>query len=208
MALVTTVFLAETLIMLVLGYFVVLQQWQAVLIDVSLLSAITATAVYHFAFTPLSRQLAASEKARDEARSSAEELARASLAMSESQQRYLHLFENAPVGYLVVAEDGKVMEINQTAALLFGISKHRAVCCNIEAFLTSDEHDRWQLQLQKTLKIKRRKTIKLVLKRDDGSTFYGLLDCICETTAQAPKIHIAFTDISKENFTVFQELAD
>ncbi|MEI6970755.1 MAG: PAS domain-containing protein, partial [bacterium] len=52
-----------------------------------------------------------------------EELRRAQAALDQSHQRYLDLYDYAPVGYLTISEKGVVLEANLTAATLLSVPR-------------------------------------------------------------------------------------
>jgi PAS domain S-box-containing protein len=54
-----------------------------------------------------------------------EKLQFALAALEETRNRYAELFNNAPVGYLTLDRDGKICDINMTAANLFGHFRSR-----------------------------------------------------------------------------------
>jgi PAS domain-containing protein len=52
-----------------------------------------------------------------------DELQRAHVALEKSHDRYVNLYEFAPVGYLTLTREGLIAEINLTGASLLGIKR-------------------------------------------------------------------------------------
>jgi hypothetical protein len=47
--------------------------------------------------------------------------------LEASHNRYLNLYEFAPVGYLTLTPEGKIIEINLTAAALLGVERDNLI---------------------------------------------------------------------------------
>ena len=50
-----------------------------------------------------------------------DELRRVELELHESRDRYLNLYEYAPVGYFTLDKHSRILEVNLTGAVLLGI---------------------------------------------------------------------------------------
>ena len=72
----------------------------------------------------LESQLAELEVAYEELELQNEELQTTREALERQRHRYLHLFDEAPFGYLVTDQHGVVEEANRTAAAMIGIPQH------------------------------------------------------------------------------------
>jgi len=73
-----------------------------------------------------------------------EALRQAQLALEQSRDRYLDLYELAPVGYLTVDCSGVVIDANITAATLLGVDRGRLKNQRFDRFVAAAEVDRWQ----------------------------------------------------------------
>ncbi len=53
------------------------------------------------------------------------DLRRAQLDIEESRNRYIDLYEFAPIGYLTLTRDGTISEVNLTGAALLGMARKK-----------------------------------------------------------------------------------
>ena len=134
-----------------------------------------------------------------------EELQRTQAALQAAHDAYFDLFELAPVGYLTVNDAGLIMNANQTAARLLGVDRRRLLRQPFARWLADDTgRRRWQSVLRDLLAPSAGPdaapgvhNLELMLHRDDGSQFPGMLDGLCLAPAgQTPGLRLALTDVS------------
>ncbi len=127
-----------------------------------------------------------------------EELQHARAALEASHNRYLNLYEFAPVGYLTLTPEGKIIEINLTAAALLGVERSNLMNRHFAGLVAPKDSDRWHLLLKNILEHEgEQKNFELMLKRDD-SYFHARLDCLpVMTDDQTLVLRITLTDISE-----------
>ncbi|MDP1665580.1 MAG: EAL domain-containing protein [Methylobacter sp.] len=127
-----------------------------------------------------------------------EELQHARAALEASHNRYLNLYEFAPVGYLTLTPEGKIIEINLTAAALLGVQRSSLINHPFANLIAPQDSDRWYLLFKNALKHEgEQKNIELTIKRDD-SHFYARLDCLrVMSDDQSPMLRITLTDITE-----------
>jgi len=127
-----------------------------------------------------------------------EELQRARAALEASHNRYLNLYEFAPVGYLTLTREGKIVELNLTAAALLGAERNNLLNRHFAVLVAPKDSDRWYLLLKNALEREgEQKNFELMLKRGE-SYFHARLDCLPVMTAeQTPVLRITLTDISE-----------
>ncbi|MGZ5018185.1 MAG: sensor domain-containing protein [Methylobacter sp.] len=131
-----------------------------------------------------------------------EELQRARAALKASHNRYLNLYEFAPVGYLTLTLEGKIIEVNLTAAALFGIDRDYLINCPFAYLVSPEDSDYCYLLLKNAQKQKEeQKIIELMLKRGDGY-FHARLDCLSALADdQTPILRVTLTDITESKHT-------
>ena len=129
-----------------------------------------------------------------------EELRRAQIAVEEARDRYVDLYEFAPVGYVSISPGGAINEINLTGAAMLGMDRAKLINCHFSKFVTDLDKDRWYrlfVCMMKHLK-EQQHTFSLKMKRADGSQFYAHLNCLLKKALKAPPVlRIAVTDLTQ-----------
>jgi len=124
-----------------------------------------------------------------------DELRKAHVALEESRDRYIDLYDYAPVGYLLLTRDGLIEEINLTASKLLRESRRKLLTRHrrFAAFVIPTDADQWHLFFSGVMKHKERKSIELTLRRCDDTEFPVQLDCLCVDSM----LRITLTDITE-----------
>lgn len=125
-----------------------------------------------------------------------EQLRQAQLALEESRDRYLDIYEFAPVGYLTLTQQGIISEINLTGANLIGVERKKLLQRNFKYFIAPGYSEGWNNYLVNMVQTSRMGSCELALKRGDGHIFPVQLDCLHIKAGSEAPLHIAFTDIT------------
>ncbi|HEY5616660.1 MAG TPA: EAL domain-containing protein [Vicinamibacterales bacterium] len=129
-----------------------------------------------------------------------EELRRAQLALEESRDRYVDLYEFAPVGYLTLTSEGLISEVNLTGAALLGEERKKMLRRRFNRFVTSEDKDRYHRLFVSLMQHDERQACDLALQRGDGSTFHAHLDCLRAAAGDKPPVaRITLTDVTERN---------
>ena len=130
-----------------------------------------------------------------------DELRRAQFALEESRNRYVDLYELAPVGYLTLTSEGLISEINLTGAALLGRARAKVLRRRFSQFVTSEDKDRYHNLFSSLMQHDEQQACELALQRGDGgSTFYAHLDCRRVAAGDKPPLaRITLTDITEHN---------
>jgi PAS domain S-box-containing protein len=107
-----------------------------------------------------------------------DELRKAQIIIEEARHKYFELYDLAPVGYLILDEKGKILDVNLTAAELFGTDKISFINKNINSYITRPDRDILYLHLEKLIETKSKQSCELKLMKKDGTEFYGQLVCM------------------------------
>jgi diguanylate cyclase (GGDEF)-like protein/PAS domain S-box-containing protein len=126
-----------------------------------------------------------------------DELRRAQIVIEESRDRYVDLYEFAPVGYLTLTRDGMIAEVNLTGAALLGTERAKLLCRRFARFVIINEYEHWYRHFANTLLHKTMQSCELAMKQNDGSFFHGQLDCLHMQDDGISTVRIALTDVTK-----------
>ena len=126
-----------------------------------------------------------------------DELRRSQAAMEESRDRYLDLYEFAPVGYLTVTGEGLISEVNLTGASLLRVERTKLLRRRFAHVVAPRDRDRWHRLLMGALQHDERQDTEFALERGDGVVLHARLDCLrVVADGRAPALRVALTDIS------------
>jgi len=123
-----------------------------------------------------------------------EELRRAQLALGEEHDRYVDLYDFAPVGYLTLDAKGVVVQVNLTGAALLGVDRKQLVGRRFAGFVAARDAERWHLFLATLVQSGEHQPCRLSLQRGDGSTLAGHVSG--QRQAQGDEVRIVLTDVS------------
>jgi chemotaxis family two-component system sensor kinase Cph1 len=126
-----------------------------------------------------------------------EELRRAHAALEESRDRYVDLYEFAPVGYLTLTREGLIAEVNLTGAALLGVDRKKLIKRRFTGFVTPDDKDRWNRHFLQVLQHDGRQSCELEIQRSDDSRFNARLDCLHMKDGEVSSVRIALIDITQ-----------
>ncbi|MDO9550088.1 MAG: PAS domain S-box protein [Methanoregula sp.] len=127
----------------------------------------------------------------------AEELRRAYLALEVSRDKYLDLYDFAPLGYLTLNEKALITEVNLHGATLLGIERKKLVNAPFSKCMPKKDADEWHRYFLNVLSEKGKQTCTLMLMRGNGSPFPARLESIRFAGSNGdPSIRVAFSDIT------------
>jgi len=129
-----------------------------------------------------------------------EELRKAHAEMEVARDRYVDLYEFAPVGYLTINRQGMVMECNLTGCAILEVNRTKLVKHRFAGFVTPSDRERWHRLFLNMMerKVAETQSFDLVMTRSDGTTFAALLDCQRkDTLGEAPTLRVTLADIHK-----------
>ena len=120
--------------------------------------------------------------------------------LEEARDRYSHLYDFAPVGYLTVNEKGIVEGANLTFATLMGMERSAVVGKPFSRFIQRDDQDVYYLNLQRLLESGALQSFKLRLVKNDGNDFFTNLECLInkESDGGPKQIRIVVSDITEQ----------
>ena len=132
-----------------------------------------------------------------------EELRRAHAALEAWRDRYVALYEVAPVGDLTLHADGLIAEINLAGATLLGEVRAALIKRRFARFVADESRDGWHRFFARAMRGEAeagtdRQTIDLRLARGDGRAMYAHLECLSKTGDDgAPVLRVTLADITR-----------
>ena len=128
----------------------------------------------------------------------AEELRKAQIALEESRDNYLDLYDFAPLGYLTLNDKAQITEVNLNSVTLLGIERSKLLKTPFSKFVAEKDGDEWYRYFKKVLSQEGKQTCTLLFKRGDGSTFPARLESIRITGGhdETPIVRVAISDIT------------
>ena len=127
----------------------------------------------------------------------AEELSRAHIALEESRDKYLDLYDFAPIGYLSLTETALIVEVNLAGATLLGADRKKLLKARFRSFVAQKNLEQWDRYFLTLLDQGGKQTCTLTLKRSNGSMFPASLEGVrtCGSDGVST-VRITFSDIS------------
>ena len=122
-------------------------------------------------------------------------LRQAQLALEESRDRYVDLYEFAPVGYLSLSSKGLIERINLTGAKLLGEDRAKLLRQRFASFVAKECRDRWYELFLSSMKQYGRHRGDLTMQRADGHHFFARLECL---RSDAETVRIVLNDITEQ----------
>ena len=129
-----------------------------------------------------------------------QELYQTQTALITSRDRYVDLYEFAPIGYLSVSQHGMITEINWKATAMFGFSRKQLVQKRFAQFISNDDKARWQRQFSNLKDFKGGEELSFNLKfvHENGIIFHASLNCLrMDDDKSQPMLRITLMDITQ-----------
>lgn len=110
-----------------------------------------------------------------------EELRRAQLELEESRDKFVNLFDFAPVGYVTLGAADIITEANLTLAKLLGCERGSLVGRSFSTYVVPEDATRLHQHLQDVTTSGQKTSCQLTLKKQDGNLLHVRLDSISVT---------------------------
>jgi PAS domain S-box-containing protein len=128
-----------------------------------------------------------------------DELRSAQLELSESRDRYIELYDYAPVGYVSLTPKNIIVGANLTLCTMLGIERNSLIKQPFSKIILRGDQDAFYLTRRKLIDSKAKQICELKLLKADGTSFYASLECRPQLDADEniTQIRIALTDITE-----------
>lgn len=127
-----------------------------------------------------------------------DELRQTQLALTNSRDRYVDLYEFAPVGYLTIADTGLIVEANLTAATLVGLERTVLLQRRFDSMVVPQLRDQWGRQFVSLLRHDGEAAFDLMLRHANGTVFHVQVNGHCVSSGGSVKsVRLALTDVTE-----------
>ena len=129
-----------------------------------------------------------------------EELRRIQVELEDSRQKYIELYDFAPVGYYTFDEMGYITHVNLAGAALVGIERRELIGRRFSAFLDDESQRRFYLHCRGVLESGSQQLCELRLMKKDGAQVNIFMKSGRRSSLidQSPEIRSAVTDITEK----------
>jgi PAS domain S-box-containing protein len=127
-----------------------------------------------------------------------EELRQAQAELAQSRDRYLELYDFAPIGYFTLDKKGLIKEVNLAGAELLGLERARLIRQRFSRFIAPGSQDTFYFHRKRVLESEDRQVCELVLVNKDGAQFHAQLQTVSVGAGKqsSSQLHIAAIDIT------------
>ena len=110
---------------------------------------------------------------------------------------YRSLYEHAPVGYIILRADDKVvLKANMTASVLLKAKRIHLVNTNFTKYIDPEFTDSFYLHCKKALESLKKESCDIKMRREDGSAFWALLEL--SVLEEKQRLCVAMMDITSQ----------
>ena len=107
-----------------------------------------------------------------------QELLRIQEELEKARDKYSHLYDFSPVGYVALTEKGIIDEANLTLASLFGVERSALIGKPFSRFILKDDQNIFYELRRRLLETEETRTSELRLVKKDGQVFFADLECM------------------------------
>ncbi len=122
-------------------------------------------------------------------------LRKSQVALEESRDRFVDLYEFAPVGYLTLDSSGLITEINLRGAVLLGRERKSLLGTRFVRCVVDADRDVWHRFFIDAKFGRDRSTLDLAMLRGDGTEFYARAECVGTGLSMA---RVVLSDITEQ----------
>ena len=138
-----------------------------------------------------------------------DELRRTQVALEAAQERYFDFYDLAPVGYVTVNEQAKILQANLAAATLLGVDRAALPGKALSAFMLEPDADRYYLLCNEAFASGSVQSCELTLLKPDDDRVWVNLQAIAATGDHgATVIRIVLIDIAARKQAEALQLAN
>lgn len=127
------------------------------------------------------------------------ELRQLQAQLEESRDSYAKLYDFAPMGYLTLGKEGRILEINLTGASLLGVDRHHLINKPFTTLLCPGESKQFFTHLRQIVDYESPLSTQLRVKKRNGKIMViQMVSVTLQNSMGSDKYLTTFTDISKQ----------
>jgi PAS domain S-box-containing protein len=118
--------------------------------------------------------------------------------LERARDRYVELYDRAPVGYLTLDQKSVILQANLTAAKMLHVERERLAERHLTDFITPEDQDTFYLHRRRLFETGERQTCELGMVREDGSPFWARVEATTATDSDGePICRATLSDVTK-----------
>ena len=127
-----------------------------------------------------------------------DELKRVYNELEVSKKHYLDLYDNAPVGYILINSDGIIIQTNLTALTLLKLNKKDMVNSKIQNYIYKNDQDIFYMLNKSIINEKKKYDCELRMLKSDGEDFWTNLQVtLAKDESEKPIYKVMIEDITQ-----------
>ncbi|TVQ92913.1 MAG: PAS domain-containing sensor histidine kinase [Bacteroidetes bacterium] len=132
-----------------------------------------------------------------------DQLQNTSHELEESQKQLADLFDNAPVGYIILNEKFEILNVNFAAAIMLNVERGKLIHLNFTKLIHPDFQDIFYLHAQDVLNSRNLHSVEIKLKKTVSQFFDAQLYSLQNINNQPKQktLRITITDITEKKKT-------
>ncbi len=127
-----------------------------------------------------------------------EELRQSQLELAHARDRYSDLYDFAPVGYLTLDKDGRILEANLSAATFLGIERKSLLGASLSNWIDRDFQDAFFSYRREVFADNARQICEVNMHKSDGTPRAVRLESIAQDTGHQRQCRTALIDVTKQ----------
>jgi len=123
--------------------------------------------------------------------------------LEEARDRYVDLYDFAPIGYFTLDCDSLIQEVNLTGAAQLGVTRTELVGTPLSRLVAPDCANPFHQYLRRITKRQSREVCELEFLRPDGTSWYARLEgiTVSDAPSNAPRCRVITSDITDRHRT-------
>jgi PAS domain S-box-containing protein len=126
-----------------------------------------------------------------------EELREAQMELIQSRDRYSELYDFAPVGYITLDTDGRILEANLTAVTMLGNERDKLLGANLSKFIANHSQDDFYLHRQSVHSAASKQVCELDMHKADGTPLTIRLESIARADDEGWQCHTVLINVTE-----------